>query len=74
MVQETRPEQTSFSQREWAQTPLAVQEFVLALIARVQELEAEVSALREQVNRNSRNSSKPPSSQVIKAQHGSWCR
>jgi transposase len=62
MVQETRPEQTSFSQREWAQTPLAVQEFVLALIARVQELEAEVSALREQVNRNSRNSSKPPSS------------
>ena len=62
MVQETRPEQTSFSQREWAQTPLAVQEFVLALIARVQELEAEVSALHEQVNRNSRNSSKPPSS------------
>jgi transposase len=62
MVQETRPEQTSFSQREWAQTPLAVQEFVLALIARIQELEAEVSALREQVNRNSRNSSKPPSS------------
>ena len=62
MVQETRPEQTPFSQREWAQTPLAVQECVLTLVARVQELEAEVSALREQVNRNSRNSSKPPSS------------
>jgi transposase len=62
MVQETQPEQTSFSQREWAQTPLAVQEFVLALIARVQELEAEVAALRERVNHNSRNSSKPPSS------------
>jgi transposase len=62
MVQDTQPEQAPFSQREWAQTPQAVREFVLALVARVQELEAEVSALREQVNRNSRNSSKPPSS------------
>ena len=62
MIQETQPEQAPFSQREWAQTPLAVQEFVLALIARVQELEAEMSALREQVHRNSRNSSRPPSS------------
>jgi len=63
MVQDThQPGQAAFSQREWAQTPPAVQEFVLALVARVRELEAEVSALREQVNRNSRNSSKPPSS------------
>ena len=62
MVQDTQPEQAPFSQREWAQTPLAVQEFILALVARVQELETEVSALREQVNRNSRNSSKPPAS------------
>ena len=62
MVQETQPEQTPISEEEWAQTPPAVQEFVLALIAHVQELEAEVSALRERVNRNSRNSSKPPSS------------
>jgi len=62
MSQETRPEQAPFSEAEWAQTPPAVQEFVLALIARVQALEAEVSALRERVNRNSRNSSRPPSS------------
>jgi len=39
-----------------------VQEFVLSLIVRVQALEAEVAALREQLNRNSRNSSQPPSS------------
>lgn len=62
MAQETRPEQAPFSDEEWAQTPPAVQEFVLALVARVQALEAEVANLREQVNRNSRNSSKPPSS------------
>jgi transposase len=62
MVQEAQPEQTPVSEEEWAQTPPAVQEFVLALIAHVQELETEVSALRERVNRNSRNSSKPPSS------------
>ena len=62
MVQETQPEQTPVSEEEWAQTPPAVQEFVLALIAHVQELETEVSALRDRVNRNSRNSSKPPSS------------
>lgn len=62
MVQETQPEQTPFCEEEWAQTPPAVREFVLALIAHVQELETELSALRERVNRNSRNSSKPPSS------------
>jgi len=63
MVQDThQPEQMPFSEKEWAQTPPAVQEFVLALITRVQELKLEVAALREQVNRNSRNSSNPPSS------------
>lgn len=55
-------EQMPFSAEEWAQTPPAVQEFVLTLMVRLQELEAEVAALREQLNRNSRNSSKPPSS------------
>ncbi len=55
-------EQMPFSEEEWAQTPPAVQEFVLALVIGVQELEAELATLREQVNRNSRNSSQPPSS------------
>jgi transposase len=61
-TQETDLEQMPFSVEEWAQTPPAVQEFVLSLIVRVQTLEAEVAALREQLNRNSRNSSQPPSS------------
>lgn len=60
--QETLPGQMPFSAEEWAQTPVAVQRFVSSLLARVQALEATVSALREQVNRNSRNSSRPPSS------------
>jgi transposase len=62
MAQETQREQGPFSEAEWAQTPPAVQEFVLALVARVQALEAELSTLRERVKRNSHNSSKPPSS------------
>jgi transposase len=62
VIQGTLSEQMPFSDEEWAQTPKAVQEFVLSLIVRVQALEAEVAALREQLNRNSRNSSKPPSS------------
>ena len=62
VIQETLSEQIPFSDEEWAQTPKAVQEFVLSLIVRVQALEAEVAALREQLNRSSRNSSKPPSS------------
>jgi transposase len=62
MAQETQPQQAPFSEEEWAQTPAAVQEFVLALVARVQALESELSALRERVKRNSHNSSKPPSS------------
>jgi len=58
----TRPEATPFTEEEWEQTPCTVQEFVLALITRLQALEAEVQSLREQVNRNSHNSSMPPSS------------
>lgn len=62
VTQETDLAQMPFSAEEWAQTPAAVQEFVLALMARVQALEAEVADLRERVNRNSGNSSTPPSS------------
>ena len=58
----TTLEQLPFSAEEWEQTPPAVQEFVLALIAHVQALEAEIAALRERLNRNSCNSSRPPSS------------
>ena len=47
---------------DWAQTPKSVQMLVAGLVTRFQELEGEVARLREQLNRNSGNSSKPPSS------------
>ena len=49
MDQTTKPQQGTITEEEWAQTPAAVQELVLSLIVRVQELEAEVAKLREQV-------------------------
>jgi transposase len=50
------------SAEDWAQTPQSVQALVVGLVTRLQALEAEVARLREQINRNSGNSSKPPSS------------
>jgi transposase len=50
------------SAEDWAQTPASVQALVIGLLTRLQALEAEVAKLREQVNRNSGNSSQPPSS------------
>jgi hypothetical protein len=47
---------------DWAQTPTSVQALVIGLLTRFQALEVEVSKLREQVNRNSGNSSQPPCS------------
>ncbi len=61
-IQEASQQQMPFSSGEWAQTPETVQEFVLFLLARIQAMEAELADLREQVNGNSRNSSRPPSS------------
>ena len=58
---EMNSEQMPFSAEEWGQTPVAVQEFVLSLVVHLQALETEVADLREQLNRNSRNSSQPPS-------------
>lgn len=55
-------QQMPFSAEEWAQTPATVQAFVLSLQTRVQTMETELAALRERVNKNSRNSSRPPSS------------
>jgi transposase len=62
MTQGEFQKQMPFTTEEWAQTPKAVQEFVLFLLARMQAMETELADLREQVNRNSRNSSRPPSS------------
>jgi transposase len=63
-----------FSQAVWDQTPVAVQDYIEALEARVaalegsvQRLEAAVQHLTEQVQQNSRNSSRPPSSDPPRA-------
>ena len=61
-TQEEYYEQMPFSAEEWAQTPRAVQEFVVSTVARLQVVEAELATLRERVNQNSSNSSRPPSS------------
>ena len=50
------------SAEDWAQTPKSVQVLVTGLVTRFQRLEAEMARLREQTNRNSGNSSQPPSS------------
>jgi len=50
------------SAQDWAQTPKSVQALVIGLLSRLQALEAEVARLREKLNRNSGNSSQPPSS------------
>jgi len=50
------------SAEDWEKTPKSVQDLVLELLRRLQVLEAEVAKLREQVGRNSGNSSQPPSS------------
>lgn len=49
------PAPTGISAEDWASTPTAVRVLVVTLLEQVAEL-------RERVNRNSRNSSKPPSS------------
>jgi transposase len=49
------------SAEDWADTPKSVQDLVVGLLMRFQAMEAEVARLREQVNRNSGNSSQPPS-------------
>jgi transposase len=46
---------------DWEHTPKSVQDLVIGLLKRQQALEEEVAILRERVNRNSGNSSQPPS-------------
>jgi transposase len=47
---------------DWQATPESVRQLVMALLATVEQLQQEVARLREQVNQNSQNSSRPPSS------------
>ncbi len=62
------PQGLPLSEEDWTRTPAAVQAVVIALGQQVQALQAQVAALRtevaqlrEQLRRNSQNSSQPPS-------------
>lgn len=61
------------SKADWAKTPESVKRLVRSLLGRIEqierqyeELKAEAATLREQVKRNSQNSSKPPSQDMGK--------
>lgn len=62
MVQENRSIPASISNKDWEETPASVRELVLSLIERVEKLEEKIRDLEEEKNRNSKNSSNPPSS------------
>lgn len=53
---------TGISAADWQATPESVRQLVVGLLASVEQLQQAVAQLREQVNKNSQNSSKPPSS------------
>jgi transposase len=59
---ESMPPDLPISEDDWQHTPPVVQAVVVALWQQVEALRAEVARLREQVGRNSQNSSQPPSS------------
>jgi len=68
-MEEKRPEGTlPVSEADWAQTPESVKALVMSLLSRLEKLESEVAKLsaenallKEQIKKNSENSSKPPS-------------
>ena len=51
----------AFTSEDWQKTPGSVQKAFLLLLNRVTDLEQKVANLEEQLNRNSGNSSQPPS-------------
>lgn len=57
---ETPP--AGISAEDWNTTPIVVRQLVLTLFGTVEHLQLRVAELEERVNQNSRNSSKPPSS------------
>jgi transposase len=55
------PPESAISPEDWQETPNRVQRRVIDLCAEVAQLRETVEVLREQVKRNSQNSSQPPS-------------
>jgi hypothetical protein len=51
-----------FSEQDWAATPEAVRNFLVSLVTSHAAIEKRVEELEKRLNKNSTNSSKPPSS------------
>jgi hypothetical protein len=61
------PPESAITPEDWQQTPVRVQVRIGALCAEVKQLRETVEQLQEIANRNSQNSSQPPS-QVLTLQ------
>jgi transposase len=57
----TPPPSDTITPEEWQQTPASVRQWIGELLAEVKQLRQTVEQLQEIVNRNSQNSSQPPS-------------
>ncbi len=56
------PSELGIAAEDWTQTPKSVRVAFMVLCQQVEQFKKQVVELREQVNRNSKNSSQPPSS------------
>jgi transposase len=56
------PAEVPLDAASWDQTPLAVRQVIVQLLAVIQHQAARITALDARVSQNSRNSDRPPSS------------
>lgn len=66
MEQEQLPKTNFFTTQEWDLTPEGVKSFVVQLEQRIEQLQKQLENLQEKVNCNSKNSSIPPSTEIVK--------
>lgn len=66
MEKQQLPKTNFFTTEEWDLTPQRVQYFVVQQKQRIEELEKQLENLQEKVNCNSKNSSIPPSTEIVK--------
>ena len=66
MEQEQLLKTNFFTTEEWDSTPQGVKNFVVQQKQRIEELEKQLENLQEKVNCNSKNSSIPPSTEIVK--------
>lgn len=62
MFQDKGSNPTTIPNNDWEETPTSVRELVYSLIERIEKLEGKIRNLEDEKNKNSKNSSKPPSS------------